>query len=565
MSKNGRYIRRALQLLIVLLLAVTDSLCVTTRISNRTEAAGAVLYVSLDFDLNKGEHISAPIGKGVGGAPKIVWQNAEKIAEFWPKAGTILDFDGKPSSYIGYCKSFSIKYKLKIKEVKKPVKYEVSYVVCGDACIPKFESGTLQEANGKLSDKEITEAFGKSASESPWPGILLSILGGLLGGLILNCMPCVFPIITLKVFSIVKGAKHEKSEIRRHTLAYVSGIVVTFVVFGAIVMGIRKSFKGIGWGFYMQDPTFVFCLLLLFLVSSLNFLGDFFGNIMPSVRVKPKKNYVSDVFSGMLSVVASTACVGPFSGVAIASALLTDNLVHSLLLFLSLGIGLGLPFVLIAIFPNSARFIPKSGEWMLRFKEFMGFSMLLSCIWPFWVLMTQLPSASVIVIMVCCILISLFAWAWKHSKKTVLFKGIPLLGAVTSVAIGIYSTKNTPINAVSEIVWLPYTDEIFDDLMIKREPVFLDFTATWCLTCKFNERLFSDSEVASAFLGKRIKALRCDWTNKNERITELLKSYGAVAIPLYVYYPGGGSEYIKLPTLLTKKELLKALNERGEQ
>jgi thiol:disulfide interchange protein DsbD len=265
------------------------------------------------------------------------------------------------------------------------------------------------------------------------------------------------------------------------------------------------------------------------------------------------------VCSGALSVLVSTTCVGPFSGIAIATALLNDNIAQSLGIFFSLGVGLSLPFLLISIWPKFARIIPKPGKWLQLFKEFMGFAMLLSCIWPIWILMTQITVSNLVIVLVCCVLIGMFSWAWQHAKRNVFFSGIPVMGMVASVAIGACNTvQQTPFDT-NRMEWISYSDELFDNYTLKKEPIFVEFTATWCLTCKFNERLFNDADVVSAFHKKKVHTMKCDWTNKNARITELLKEYDAVGVPLYIFYPGNGADYIKLPTMLTKKDIIETL------
>jgi thiol:disulfide interchange protein DsbD len=554
----------ALLLLAQLIGPLGSCLGITTRTTEiRHEGIDHYVFATLDYQVEKGTHLTAPVGKGIHISPKVEWTNAVVIAEKWPQSEVILESDGKESDYHGYCNDFSVIYKLKLKKYKSPIGYDVTYVVCGNACVPKQESGQMA-IDGRLSDQEVVAAFGPQKEQSILLEVLLSILCGLLGGLILNCMPCVFPIISLKVFSLVKTAQEGVESIRKHSLAILLGNVGFFTLFGAAIIGIRQTFEGIGWGFYMQNPTFVFFMLVLFLTCALNFFGVFSFNMPLISRINVKNSYVADACGGALSVLVSTACVGPFSGIAIATALLNDNIGQSLSIFFALGLGLGLPFLLITIWPQFANIIPKPGKWLQLFKEFMGFAMLLSCVWPIWILMTQVQTANLVIVLICGILIGLFTWAWQHAKHSLYFRSIPIMGLVASIAIGAYSTVPTkPKPAHRTIVWQDYSDEVFDDLIMKKKPVFLDFTAAWCLTCKFNERLFADQEIVSEFRKKKVNAIKCDWTNKNDRITELLKEYDSVAVPLYIYYPGNGVEFVKLSPMLTKDEVLAALR-RGE-
>jgi thiol:disulfide interchange protein len=569
-------LRRALQkaaknLAKITLLLVLRIVCQTgecLEIQSRTteiryDRGGSYIVAALDYQVERGTHITAPIGRGIHIAPKVEWKNAELVSEKWPQSEAILEPDGKASEYKGYNGDFSVLYKLKLNDSRAPIRYDVAYAVCGNACVPKHVSGEIA-IDGKLSGSEVVAAFGPQEEPTAlFGGILLSMLCGLLGGIILNCMPCVFPIISLKIFSIIKTAHEGEETIRKHSLAILAGNVGFFTLFGVAILALRKTFSGIGWGFYMQNPTFVFFMLLLFLMCSLSFFGVFSLNVPLVSRIKGRNSYVADVCNGALSVLVSTTCVGPFSGLTIATALLNDSFAQSLSIFFALGLGLGLPFLLIAIWPRFASVVPKPGKWLQLFKEFMGFAMLLSCVWPLWILMTQISMTNLVVVLICSILVGLFAWAWQNAKHSAYFRGIPIIGLMTSVAIGAYNTVTQPIQTLRTVAWQAYSDELFDNLMLKKEPIFLVFTAAWCLTCKFNERLFTDPDVVLKFHQKKIYTIKCDWTNKNERITELLKEYGAVAVPLYIYYPGKGADFIKLSPMLKKDEVLKVL-QRGE-
>jgi thiol:disulfide interchange protein DsbD len=357
----------------------------------------------------------------------------------------------------------------------------------------------------------------------------------------------------------MKNAHESSRGIRYHALATFSGIVCSFAAIGAALITLRTTFEGIGWGFYMQNPTCVFFILVLFLLCSLHFFGMFSLSIPLPARIKVNSHYIADFLWGAISVVASTVCVGPFSGVSIATALLNENTSISISIFLALGFGLGLPFFAIAIYPKCAKIIPKPGMWLQLFKEFMGYAMLLSCLWPLWILMTQLDAARIIVVLICSILISMFVWARHHSKQFIFFKCIPIAGIAASIVIGAYNTNAIIHISSKKINWEDYSDELFDNLRQKDEAIFLDFTASWCMTCQLNERILHKKSIVSLFRDKNIHAIKCDWTNKNEKITALLKNYNAVAIPLYIYYPGHGEDYIKLPSILTKTALEKIL------
>jgi thiol:disulfide interchange protein DsbD len=517
------------------------------------------VFVSVDFEVKDKEHVTAPVGKGKSIAPNITWENTEVVDIFWPASVDLPDSVGAPSGYRGYDKNFSVVYKLKVINKTMPINYNLSYVVCGDACVPHQKSGIL-EINGSLSNEEIENIHWNS--NDAMPNFLLMLLFGLLGGVILNFMPCVFPIVSMKIFSIVKMTQSNRKNIRKHGMSFLFGILSVFVLIGVTVTILRQSISGIGWGFYMQEPTFVFALLLVFLFCSLHFLGIFRIQIPAMKRIKlPIKNeYIASFCSGMFGGLSSSACVGPFSGVALASAILYGNLFQSIGIFAALGIGMGSPFLLLSIFPNFVKRIPRPGRWLSLFEEFMGFAMLFSCVWPIWILLSQVPASSLIVLLICCISIVMFIWMLKQIKKSRISKYLVISGVFVSILTGIYTTTSIP-NSYECITWVNYSDKVFDDTRAEKSAIFLDFTASWCINCQFNERLFSDEDVICEFQKRNIKAIKCDWTNRNEKVTNMLKVYGAIAVPLYVFYPRNGKNFIVLPTILTKKILLDTITQ----
>ncbi|MDR0942400.1 MAG: thioredoxin family protein [Holosporales bacterium] len=562
------FLRKVFSFLSIGLLFLCEALA-SANLRTSLESDGYI-FIAVDFKVKNGEHITAPVGKGKSVAPNVIWENAEIADIFWPDSIVLPNSDGSPSGYYGYDKDFSIIYKLKIIDGNAPVNYALSYVVCSDACIPCHEKGILK-TNGLLSEDEIKNVSWEANNRSnscEAPNFLLALLFGLLGGIILNFMPCVFPIISMKIFSIVKIAKSSKKNIRKHGISFSSGILGVFLSLGIIVILLRQSIGGIGWGFYMQSPTFVFALLLAFLFCGFHFLGIFKVRIpeIRGIKLPVRNEYLSSFFSGAFGGLASSSCVGPFSGAAIASALLYDNLFQSIGIFIALGIGMSFPFLLISIWPNLAKRVPKPGKRLLLFEEFMGFAMLFSCVWPIWILLSQVSASRLVVLLLCCVSIAMFLQMLKHAEDSRIFKYFTIAGALISAAAGAYTTISVP-NPCDRIAWVNYSDEAFDDAKIAKTAIFLDFTASWCANCQFNERLFSDEDVIYEFKKKNVKAIKCDWTNRNEKVTNLLKEYGAAAVPFYVFYPGNGNGngkgFTVLPTILTKKVLLDALA-RGE-
>jgi thiol:disulfide interchange protein DsbD len=524
------------------------------------DAGGFVVVVAADFPVKNGEHMSAEEGKGRGSAPRITWTNAETLDVVWPPYVDIMGFDGLPSGYMGYLKNFSVFYKLRILNKEVPVTYDVSYVVCNESCIPRQESGVLV-LNEALSDSEaenINWNHPEPMSESS--SLLWMLIFGLLGGLALNCMPCVFPVIMMKIFTLIKISDKSKQSARIHGLSSLLGTVSVFVSFGAILGALRPTDSGLGWGFHMQNPLVVYALLLIFLACSLHFWGIMKINLrgLPRMKTRIQNGYIASFLSGMFGGLASSACVGPFAGVAIASALFSGNAVRALSIFLAIGIGAGLPFLGVAIFPQIVNRMPKPGKWLSTFEEFMGFAMLLSCAWPIWILLSQISQIRFVLVVMCCIGVAMFAWILRKFGRSKRLAYVALVGICASALTGGYYVASTPHRKHAEICWIDYSDKILDDAKVWRSSIFLDFTASWCLNCQFNETVFEDEEIALEFQKRNIKAVKCDWTNKDERITKLMKEYGAIAVPLYIYYPGDGKDFITLPSALTKQSLLDA-------
>ncbi|MDR0630495.1 MAG: hypothetical protein LBF70_00430, partial [Holosporales bacterium] len=245
------YYRACLLLVCIFSIVAQSKVSLRTSVNDINEIKQDRLYVALDFSVLSGEHIYAPKGKGKSLAPCVAWKNAKVIDVIWSKCVDLLNSDGSNSGYVGYDKDFSLMYELEIKDKTRPIEYDLTYISCGSSCVPVQTSGVLK-MNGLLSKTEILKTFGKQ--EVKFSSFIIALLFGILGGIILNCMPCVFPIISMKVFSIVKTANSNKRYIRKHGLAVTAGTIVTFKILGISLLLLRDSVNSVGWGFYMQSP-----------------------------------------------------------------------------------------------------------------------------------------------------------------------------------------------------------------------------------------------------------------------------------------------------------------------
>jgi thiol:disulfide interchange protein len=423
----------------------------------------------------------------------------------------------------------------------------------------------------------IVEGSGSvSAKESPHSGIALGVLiaalfSGFLGGLILNLMPCVLPVISLKIFSFIAQAGESPARIFRHGLAFAAGIFVWFLGLGLLVIGLKTGGAQVTWGaFQFQNSWFVVGLSVLVFLFALNLLGLFEITLPGSAATSldhaaSRGGYAGSFFQGLFATLLATPCTAPFLGSALGFAF-GQGAIVILAMFASVALGMSLPYLLLSARPGWRKWIPKPGTWMERFKQFMGFPLLATNLWLLWVLQNQRGSEAVLELLALFLVLGFCAWVYGASSRSGLLLLILLLVASGSIAVvGRRIAVSVPVSGTAEakegVIWVPYSPTALDALRAEGKPVFLDFTASWCLTCQFNERTaINVPAVRSLLREKGITAMKGDWTNSDPAITAALKSFGRVGVPLAVYYPlGKSSEPIVLPELLTEKIVLDAI------
>lgn len=333
-------------------------------------------------------------------------------------------------------------------------------------------------------------------------GFLWVLIMAFIGGIILNFMPCIFPILSIKAIALVQGA-YNKRRARIEAVFYVLGVVVCFVVMASILIILRLQGEHIGWGFQLQSPTFVFCMIVVFfivflmLLDLINLKNPFANKVG---RISFAKQKVNAFFTGLFAVLIASPCTAPFMGIAIGYTLSKPVYVYYPI-FVALSLGYALPFALIAFFPRILlRILPKPGKWMSVLKKIFAIPVLLTCFWLAWVL-----------------------WHLTNNKE-----------------------------ALDDVLnWKVYDAQQISECLRNKQPVFIDFTAKWCITCLANEKFVLDTEYFSELVKKHnIQLFKADWTNKSQEITDALALYGRNSVPLYVYYSAGGN-YVLLPQLLT--------------
>jgi thiol:disulfide interchange protein DsbD len=392
-------------------------------------------------------------------------------------------------------------------------------------------------------------------NHSPTP-LLLIIIFALLGGIILNLMPCVFPVLSMKALSLVKISSKDKRHIRLSGLAYTAGIILSFLIIAGILIALKAGGESIGWGFQLQNPYIVFGLATLLFLFGLNLLGLFeISSKWTGIgsRFTKGDDIQSSFFTGVLATLVATPCTAPFMGTAMGYAL-TQNAFVALIVFAALGLGLALPYLLITFIPAAQKFLPKPGAWMVTFKQFLAFPMLASCIWLIWVLEQQTGDLSILYVLGVFLSIGLILWMVNAGiKKLIIIIAAIILAMAAFAYSGLLKTVDTGPDYQS------FTSERLDQILSENpeSPVFVNMTAAWCITCLMNERTTLSSEaVQKVFEDNNVIYMKGDWTNRNDEITQYLENYGRNGVPLYVYYGLGNSDGIRpqgqvLPQILT--------------
>ena len=393
-----------------------------------------------------------------------------------------------------------------------------------------------------------------------WKVVLAAVLGAIAGGILLNLMPCVFPILALKALHLSR-AGGEPREVRADAFAYVAGTIVGTGALGGVLLAIRAAGAEAGWAFQLQDPRTIMLLLLLAVAITANLLGLFELPVLGG-RAQPAGSFGT----GTLAAFVATPCAGPFLGAALGTALLLPP-AGSVAVFAALGLGLGLPFLALAFVPGLRRWLPKPGRWMDRLKRFLAIPMAASAVGALWLLYRQAGERGLLIgaVLAIALLLAAFAAGWLQRRG----KGgawVSALAALALVALGValVPERTTSSHAVAGAE--PWSEARVASLARQGHPVFVYFTADWCLTCKVNETAAIDrSEVRDAFRQAGVTVLAGDWTNGDPAITRFLDSRGRAGVPLYLWYaPGKPPE--ELPQVLTPAILIdraRALPKRG--
>ena len=403
-------------------------------------------------------------------------------------------------------------------------------------------------------------------------GLLSALLFALLGGLILNLMPCVLPVLSMKALAL--AAKRESPhKAKISALAYGGGVLASFLLLAAALIAFRAGGSSLGWGFQLQQPVFVSALALLTFAIGLNLSGlyEIGGSALANVggKLAGKDGVAGSFFTGVLAVVVATPCTAPFMGAAMGYAL-TQNEAVALLVFAALGLGFAAPFMLLGLWPRALRILPKPGTWMSTLRQVLAFPMYGAAIWLVWVLSFETDSNGLLAILAAGLALAFGLWAFGKSQ-TASGKGRTAGLATAALAIAValvlaplpeHRAEGAPALADSgnSLAYEAFSAEKLQALRAENRPVFVNATAAWCITCLVNEKVaLSGAKLQQAFADHKVAALKADWTNQDAAISKLLADNGRTGVPLYLYYPAGAASPTVLPQLLTESTVMAAL------
>ncbi|MEZ4704436.1 MAG: thioredoxin family protein [Bdellovibrionota bacterium] len=479
------------------------------------------------------------------------------IIDFFPSSSMPSDFI-RPSQFREGPRQSQFRFEKKLKDHQgQAIQGLITYRHRG-----KVESSYLHKSSS------IADGSPSSSSEKAHWIWMLAL--AFLGGLILNLMPCVFPVLSIKLIHLVEQGTSDAKNIRTSNLFYSLGVISTFLGLAALLIALRGLGLQLGWGFQLQSLGFVYALALIFFLIAVNLLG-YFEFRMPALSGADRGTGPwKDFLVGVLTTVVASPCTAPFMGVAIGFAL-SQSWWIILLIFLFLGLGLSLPYLMFSFFPQAASYLPKPGSWMERLREIMAFPMLCTCVWLVWLIGKLGGLHAMALSLVALILVIWILWICKHTQNHKRLGGVGILASV--VVLGIVSenivssipdpsqaAKPSAASTEGGIAWEPFSPQRLEQALAQGETVFVDFTADWCLTCKANEKwVLSDEEIAKAFREKKVLALKADWTHQNPEITQILASFDRAGVPFYLLYRPTLTSPLILPTLLTKGSVLKAL------
>lgn len=459
------------------------------------------------------------------------------------------------------------------------------------AATPQQLLGTLVLTE-KTADGEHRQAFDLAATFDPAVAVSAggavsdaslslaeALLFALLGGLILNLMPCVFPVLAMKAASFARLAGHSRAELRRDGAAYTAGVLISFAAMAAALLAIRNSVGDVSWGIQFQSPIFSLVIAYLFFAVGLNLSGVFeIGNRFAGMgqSLAARGGTAGAFFTGVLAVLVATPCTAPFMAAALGFALVQPA-PQTVAVLLAMGLGLALPYLVLTLTPALQRFLPRPGPWMDRLRQFLAFPMYASAVWMIWVLTQQTGADGVLYALGGMVLIAFAAWLVRVGgpSSTILWvrRGAAAVSVLLAFAVTLKlenpsataaSASGGPVTGVSFDGWERYSRAAVEQARAAGKPVFVDLTAAWCITCLVNERVALETTAAKqAFERTGTVKLKGDWTNRDPEISALLKEVGRAGVPVYLYWAPGAQVPKILPQILTESLVISEISQPG--
>lgn len=591
--------------------------------------AGEPFYVYVVLDLKSGWHVYWRLPGGVGFPPSMKWS----LPQEW--SASALEFslpqqfsgpDGKP--FYGYEKRALLRARITpggdvAKDRSWNIGGTLSWLACdASSCVPgkailstSVGENLSSETKNQFFKTERAfvpdESFLKSHSLVPptvtsttadvvnnqtltpnlvhWQ-LLLALASGMLGGFLLNLMPCVLPVISLKIFGFLRQAGESRTKVWRHGLAFAGGIYLWFILLGLLVLFLKTAGKQVTWAFQFQSPLFLITLSILVFIFALHLFGVFEialpGKASSSLdRVASQSGYQGSFFQGLFATLLATPCTAPFLGSALGFAFTQSGGVI-MAMFAAIATGMAFPYLLLSVQPGWMKWLPRPGAWMEQVKQLMGFPLLATNLWLLSILGKMGGVQSVLLMLLLILVVGFSCWLYgacfaakQLLRYVTLSLSLFLVGVVGWFVIPkitestVQASDHQPSASIAapiaedKINWVPYSAALLEELRAAGRALFLDFTAAWCLTCQFNEQTAIERPAIRKLLqSKNIVPMKADWTNPNLEITEALRSFGRVGVPFYVFYPasqsGEKSEPIIFSELLTEAQLIKVFSQK---
>lgn len=552
-----------MRIFLFFILSIASCIASTVNLSLTTEAPKVApneeFTVAANFDIPQGAYIYGKTPGETGLPTKLEWmlpQGFEKISEIWQAPEEKTEEGLKALIYKG---NMQVLAKFKAgKDFSKPqdIILKASWLKCSGMCMPE----------SKTAEIKIEPA----ANSLNFP--LFAILGAFLGGMILNLMPCVFPVIGLKILSFANDAQKTRKTALVNAAFYSIGIIASFCALAGILTWLKRLGSSLGWGFQLQEPLFVAFLILLFFAMGLAFAGVFelgasFSSLGNLASKKDGKG--AAFFSGVLAVLVASPCTAPFMGSALGIALASDaSIIATFLIFVSIGLGMAFPYVLLSAVPQLARRIPKPGAWMETFKQFLSFPLFATAIWLIWVFLKERNADALMQMLFSALILAFALWIFgKYSppansgkKRMFAFASLVVLGAL-SIALAVKSSTFKLPEVAAQAQNASIESQI-EELRKSGKIVYADFTASWCITCIANKKaVLHTKKIEEFFKENNVAVLTFDWTNKNAQIGEFLKKFGRSGVPFNIVYPADlKKEPVILPEILTQNAVIDAID-----